>query len=79
MKFGQLIEYNKRTIFLEKSFSKCDGESTPRSFSEKTNFTYHWINILKFHEVCFIVCLVEGYQIISKAADYLLLPHPELF
>ena len=25
MKFGQLIEYNMRNIFLEKPFKKCDG------------------------------------------------------
>ena len=32
MKFGQLIEYNMRNIFLEKSYSKCGGESIPRPF-----------------------------------------------
>ena len=36
MKFGQLMEYNMRTIFLEKSFSKCDGETIPRPFSKKS-------------------------------------------
>ena len=35
MKFGQLIEYNMRNIFLEKSFTKCGGETSPRLFSEK--------------------------------------------
>ena len=25
MKFGQLIEYNMRKIFLEKSYAKCGG------------------------------------------------------
>ena len=35
MKFGQLIEYNMRTIFLEKSYTKCGGEASPRSFYEK--------------------------------------------
>ena len=31
MKFGlgQLIKYNMRNIFLEKSFTKCDGELFP--------------------------------------------------
>ena len=33
MKFGQLIEHNMRNIFLEKSNAKCDGETTPRPFS----------------------------------------------
>ena len=35
MKFGQLIECNMRDIFLEKSQTKCSGESSPRPFSEK--------------------------------------------
>ena len=35
MKSGQLIEYNMRTIFLEKSFSKCGGETIPRPLSKK--------------------------------------------
>ena len=35
MKFGQLTECNMRKIFLEKSYPKCDGEISPRPFSEK--------------------------------------------
>ena len=35
MKFGQLIECNMRNIFLEKSYTKCDRETSPRPFSEK--------------------------------------------
>ena len=35
MIFGQLIEYNMRNIFLEKSYTKCSGETSPRPFSEK--------------------------------------------
>ena len=30
MKFGQLIEYNKRNILLKKSYAKCGGEASPR-------------------------------------------------
>ena len=29
MKFGQLIEYNTRYIFVEKSFTKCGAETIP--------------------------------------------------
>ena len=37
MKFiGQLIEYNVRNIFLEKSYTKCGGETIPRPFSKKS-------------------------------------------
>ena len=35
MKFGELIEYNMRNIFPEKSFTECGGETSPRPFSEK--------------------------------------------
>ena len=36
MKFGQLIEYNMKKIFLEKSYAKCGGESIPRPLSKKS-------------------------------------------
>ena len=32
IKLGQLIEYNLRNIFLEKSYAKCGGETIPRPF-----------------------------------------------
>ena len=35
MKFGQLKEYNLRNIFLEKSCTKCGGETSARPFSGK--------------------------------------------
>ena len=35
MKFGQLIECNMRNIFLEKSYTKCGVETSPRPFTEK--------------------------------------------
>ena len=38
MKFDQLIEYN---IFLEKSYSKCGGETSPRSFAEKLKLSIY--------------------------------------
>ena len=36
MKFGQLIEYNMKNIFLEKSNTKCGGENSPRTCYKKT-------------------------------------------
>ena len=39
MKFGQLIEHNTRNIFLEKSYTKCDGETIPRPFSKKSKLS----------------------------------------
>ena len=35
MKFGQLIQYDMRNTFLEKSFAKCGGETIHRPFSKK--------------------------------------------
>ena len=35
MKHVQLIDYNMRIIFIEKLYTKCGGETTPRPFSEK--------------------------------------------
>ena len=31
MKLCQLIEYNMRRIFLEKSYTKCGGKASPRT------------------------------------------------
>ena len=33
MKFGQLVEYNMRSVFLEKSYTKYGEETSPRPFS----------------------------------------------
>ena len=35
MNFGHLIEYNKKNIFAEKSYTKCDGEAIRRYFLKK--------------------------------------------
>ena len=39
MKFGQLIEYNTRNIFVEKSYTKCAGETIPRPLSKKSKLS----------------------------------------
>ena len=54
MKFGQLIKYNMKNIFIEKSytkFAKCGGETIPWPFSK--NSADLWINNPKFYTVCF--------------------------
>ena len=48
MKFGQLIEYNMRNIFVEKSYTKCAGETIPGSLSKNQNLAYLWIDSVKF-------------------------------
>ena len=39
MKFDQLIEYNIRNIFVEKSYTKSAGETIPRPLSEKSELS----------------------------------------
>ena len=39
MKFGQLIEYNMRNIFLQKSCTKYGGETILRPFSKKSKLS----------------------------------------
>ena len=39
IKCDQLIEHNMRNIFLEKSYTKCGGETIPRPFSKKSKLS----------------------------------------
>ena len=39
MKFGQLIEFNMRKIFIEKSYTKCGRKTIPRPFSKKSKLS----------------------------------------
>ena len=39
MKFGQFLQYNMRYIFVEKSYTKCGGETISRPFSKKLNLS----------------------------------------
>ena len=39
IKFSQLIEYNMRNIFVEKSYTKCAGETIPRPLSKISKLT----------------------------------------
>ena len=48
-----LIEYNIQNIFLEKSYTKCGGETIPDSFLKNLIWAYFWIDCLKFYTVCF--------------------------
>ena len=74
MKFGQSSEYTMKNIFLEKLYAKCDGETIPRSFVEKSELSV-WsasLNLAleqQFKVVCqfvFTVCQVDGYGNILK-------------
>ena len=39
MKFGQLIEYDMRNIFVEKLYTKCAGETIPRPLSKNSKLS----------------------------------------
>ena len=39
MKFGLSIEFNMGNNFVEKSYTKCDGETIPRPLSKKSKLS----------------------------------------
>ena len=39
MKSGQLIEYNMKNIFVEKSYTEYAGETIPRRLSKKSKLS----------------------------------------
>ena len=55
MKFGQLIEYNMRNIFLEKSSTEYGGETSPRPFSEKLRLSVSLYQKSKVYTVLFLL------------------------
>ena len=57
MKFGQLTECNMRNIFLEKSFTKCGGETSSRPFSEKLKLS---ISLDQLSKVLYNLLLLSG-------------------
>ena len=52
MKFGQLIEYNLINIFLEESYTKCGGETIPRSFFKKSKLS---ISLDQYYKTLYIL------------------------
>ena len=57
MKFGQLIEYNMKNIFVEKSYTKCAGETIPRPLSKKIKIEHISGSIVySFKQFVSIVC-----------------------
>ena len=81
MKFGQLVEYNLRNIFLEKSYTDCGGETIPRSFFKKSKLS---VSLDQYSKVLYILLLLFGKLRTLKtdwnlAADHLHLPQRKLF
>ena len=59
---NQLIDYNVRNIFLEKSCTKCGGEIIPRPFSKKSKLGISLDQESKVLYIVFIVCQAESYR-----------------
>ena len=57
MKFSQLIECSIRNIFLEKSYTKCGGETSPRPFSEKLKLS---MSLDQYSKVLYSLFLLYG-------------------
>ena len=53
MKFGQLIEYNIKNIFLKKSTQNMVGKRVLDPFLKNQNWAYLWINCVKSSTACF--------------------------
>ena len=54
MKFDQLIAYNVRNIFLEKSYTKYDGQTSLRLFSKKLKLSISLDHESKFSYSLFL-------------------------
>ena len=49
MKFGELVEYNMKNIFVDASYRKYTGETIPRPFSKKSKLSIpldQWSKVL---------------------------------
>ena len=71
MKFD---EYYMRNFFVEKSYTKCDGETYSRLFSKKSKLNIS-LNLKSEISYSFFLCPRQG----NQGADHLLLPHIKLF
>ena len=76
------MECNMGNIFLEKSYTKCGGEISPRPFSEKIELTIsldQWSKVL--YNLFLLHGKIKGYQNILKQSSWplALSPHIKLF
>ena len=66
MKLDQLIEYNMRSIFPEKSYTKWGGETIFRPLSKKRKLSVSLDQLSKLLYSLFIVFQVEGFGTILR-------------
>ena len=52
MKFGQFIEYNMINIFLEKSYTKYCGETSPKPFPKISKLSIYLDQQSKHLQIC---------------------------
>ena len=68
IKFAQLTEYKIRTIFLEKSYKKCGGETVYRPFSKTTKLSISLDQQFKVIDSLILVYVqIKGYWAILKS------------
>ena len=71
MKFGQLIEFNIRKVFLKKSYGKCGGEARP--FYEKSQFSISLDQQSEILESLFLMYAQVEVLLIDQLSHYLLI------
>ena len=69
MKFGQLLEYKMKNIFVEKSYTKWGGETIPRHFYKKLKLSRSLDQWSKVLYSFFIIYQVEDYRNILKLSS----------
>ena len=71
MKFGQVFEYNKRNIFLEKSWRKCDRETSSKSlFFNKALFEVKASGAALFQYISIVLNLAYSKNKLYRTLDY---------
>ena len=60
MKFGQLIQYNMRNIFVEKSYTKYAGETILRPLPKKSKLSIYLDQQCKVLKIVFLLYVNLG-------------------
>ena len=80
IKFGQFIEYNMRSTCLEKSYTKCGKETSPRLFSKKSKSSLSLDQQPKYLYHLFLLFVeAEIYKKVFKLRVLTSLSHIKLF
>ena len=80
MKLCQLIDYNMKSIFLQKSYTKYGAEASPRPFSEKWKLSISLDQLPKVSDSLFLLyAKLRAIKIYwNQAACHMHLPHMKL-